>query len=119
MRFWDPRRPRLPNGLPTWLGANVALPHIHITPVEDWDPQLAHVGNWVFVEVIVNGRWVGVEVGSPDKLIELIRAWEEFPEGCLRNVFGAEPPMRQARSLVQDYDVRTEVVNSTAEDLGL
>ena len=83
MHYFDPARPRLPNGLPAWLSApTVALPRLHIIPRKY--PEKCTL------ECMINGSWKEYTVVQGDSLDALLFCWTEDPEAFAKNWFGVE-----------------------------
>lgn len=114
-RFFDESRPRLGNGRPCWLGLNVALPGLHILPLESGLVEGDKFLPLVEVEIIVNGSWVTCNV--PVELVPmLLEEWKNDPEQAIRDWFEREPPEAKPH-LENDENTTAEVAN--AEELGL
>lgn len=112
MHFHDQERPRLGNGRPTWISAQIALPHVMLDPLAD--------GTWMVA--IMTQR-----PGSPDShawatqkftLAELelfFHSWRHDPEDTLTKMF--HHPLPTQFKLIE----QPAVVSTTAslEDLDL
>lgn len=106
--FWSPARPRLGNGLPTWLDApHIALPTLSIGPTQGgtWRVGVG-IGGTVRGQYFGKWRWAEVSLGT---LAELLAQWNDGPEQALREWWGEEPPEAESPN-------RTE---KSLEDLGL
>ena len=102
-----------PDGRVCWLGCQIAIPALHILPVEEASDK------WM-VEVIVEGRWVGCYVTGGELLNNLLASWRADPEYTLKEWFLTSPPSSSPTVRVSAGAVRLEtVVEATAEDLGL
>lgn len=108
--FHSPERPRLANGMPAWLGVQVALPGLYIRPLPSPDDP-----TWWIVELILDGSWVRTEL-DPQSLKDFMLDWQADPEQALRDWFKREPP---ARPSPVAHQPPSESTPQSAQDLDL
>lgn len=84
MHYFDPARPRLPNGLPTWRAApNISLPRLIIVPLE--------VGELSYrIEAMINSSWKSFNIYGTTSLDALLSGWKLDPEQFAKDYFGVE-----------------------------
>ena len=120
--FHHESRPRLANGLPCWLGTNIALPSVDLM-VEP--PSGSSWPRWtvlIMVGGLAGSSWAIRELDHPE-VLELLGDWEAGPEETLKRWFDREPPSGNKReaTLEELFEDRAQAPasNKTAEDLGL
>lgn len=116
MNFFDPRRERLPNGLPMYyddFGPVAAIPRLMIEPLLP-DPE--HGGSYNKVRLSVtlldrpnSGSWYEIEIFEVN-LPLFLRQWRDNPEEVFRRNFKWPGMMREVKG--------TEKSILTAEMLG-
>ena len=84
MHYFDPARPRLPNGLPAWCEASsIALPRLIIVPLE--------VGELNYrIEAMINSSWKSCNTYGTTSLDALLSRWKLNPEQFAKDYFGVE-----------------------------
>lgn len=85
MHYFDPARPRLPNGLPAWRDApNIALPRLIIVPLEeDYECYM--------VEAMINSSWKHFYTSIYSiSLDSVLFKWKSDPEQFAHDYFGVE-----------------------------
>lgn len=121
--FHDPARPRLGNGLPTWIGGQVALPDLHLVPAEQAEGQDGQVEPKWLAEIILDGAWVQcLMVLGKEALWEMLSQWEQDPEMTLKVWFGRNPPQGRGQgpgAENKEESAGTLIAKVNAEDLGL
>lgn len=99
MHFFDPKRPRLGNGLPAWLTApDIALPHCVIYPLPA--PSIFRL------QFMINGSWKAL---ITENLSEKLAEWVDSPENFSLSHFNCVPE----KTKVFQFDAPT----ATAIDL--
>jgi len=97
MQYHDPARPRLANGLPSWLSApQVALPRLVLEPLPG--------GKWQ-ASFMLDGRWRTLTLSSETALLATFAAWTESPEGFVLSHWNVLPaPAETAAKRVVLWD---------------
>lgn len=91
-------RPKLPNGLPSWLTApDIALPRLQFdfTPRFGWRCQimLGHPDESRWATCIIPATPSPAQPDDHESLVvPLLVDWRLDPEGCCRRWFKCEPP---------------------------
>ena len=104
--FWSLERSRLGNGLPCWLGTEIALPVLTVKPTErgTWMVGVG-IGSERSGTYWARYRFCEVTAGT---MIELLAQWEAGPEQALAEWWGEEVGEREGSSS-----------EKSAEELGL
>jgi hypothetical protein len=88
MKLYDPNRPRLANGLPTWLNRNIAISHFELRPLENGNLEISI---WLPLRDETFATMRFSKTIEPVALHGLIQNFLNDPEATCEFLFQSEP----------------------------